>query len=344
MGSSILPLSLAVLFSGLILLIGSALIIGRHIYSKTVLPLTHCILLLIGLLFLDICLCGYFLLDIALKHSMQSRSVLPLKCFISFVIVVLVPVIVVLMFRRQQLSNPERYSQPGPRSEYRFLRPVTLMVIFMLVALFAFILLPLYGGWPPLMLAVRLGFPSLVSLCLNFGADVNMVQSRNSPLLVALEKGDPKTVEVLLAHGARTNSIDTYVPPLYYAAGRGNIELVTLLLRHGAEINTRVNDYGRTALIRAIMSGYKDIMLLLLEHGADLNIQCRLLYNDFTKSETTVLMKACIMGIEPAIKILLDHGADPTLKDGQGKTAYALALAAHQTEVVTLLQSYGISE
>jgi len=59
---------------------------------------------------------------------------------------------------------------------------------------------------------------------------------------------------------------------LIQAAEDGDLLKVERLLKAGADINWSSNDeYGETALMKAVLFGYNEIFNLLLEEGVDVN-------------------------------------------------------------------------
>ena len=98
-------------------------------------------------------------------------------------------------------------------------------------------------GTPLLSLAVRADFPSIVSLLVDAGADVNRqsVDRGYSPLMDAAQKGDAAMVTLLLENGADPNLVSKDgQTALIISAGRGDDRIAELLVSHGA--NTEIRD------------------------------------------------------------------------------------------------------
>jgi len=366
LGGSIIPVWIAVLSVSLILLVWTVVNIGTQILQRQVISLQYVAVGVSGSLVLELIVSSYFLLESGLGHSVRAKALFPYKCLISFLVVVVIPSLVVLVYRAFQTARPDTYSRPGPVVICRRMSTITLLTVLGLSCLIFFVvLLPLYGGWPPLMLAARIGSPWLVSLCLGLNADLNADQHGVTPLDVAIENGHIPVVSLLLKKGAQVQPVSGRCCPLYDAVGRGNIEIVRLLLDFGAEVNARADDFGRSAMIKAAMHGYHEIAVLLLargadinardlagctpliyalpypqlmkvllEHGADMNAQC-FDNNIYLPGDTpTALMIACFNGYTPAIMVLLENGADPHIRSRQGNTALSLSSSSFCHDVV----------
>lgn len=119
-------------------------------------------------------------------------------------------------------------------------------------------------GTPLLSLAVRAQFPSVVSLLLKAGADVNRLSLDRgySPLMDAVQKGDVAIAQILLDHGADGNlkSKDSQTA-LIIAAGRGDIALCDLLVSKGSDPTIK-DSLGMSAMSYATL--FKNEKLLSL--------------------------------------------------------------------------------
>ena len=144
-----------------------------------------------------------------------------------------------------------------------------------------------------LMYAIVLGYPKIVKLLLDAGANPNF-KALTRPLagptefttpLLQASKSPTSTeiISLLLDHGANPNITTTHGrSPLMNAIALGSIDTIRQLLKHEADINF-VIDY-ETALSVAVARNDLNIMRLLLENAADPNIT--------DKSGVTALMYA----------------------------------------------------
>jgi ankyrin repeat protein len=112
------------------------------------------------------------------------------------------------------------------------------------------------------------GHDEIVSILLEYGADVNAIDSTSgrSALHEAAEHGNLSTVKILLQRGADVDARDIWdCTPLHRAAIQGGWEVVDTLLRHGANINSKAS-LNKTALYLACEHGRPETLRTLL-HG-----------------------------------------------------------------------------
>ncbi len=127
---------------------------------------------------------------------------------------------------------------------------------------------------PLLHRAVEAGQEDQVEELLKQDIDVNeRAEAGWTALLYASAQGYPRIVRLLLDAGANPNVGNVNrITPLMYGARYGNIEVCKLLLEHGA--NTDLQDiYGGTALMVATAYGHADVADKLLDAGANISIK-----------------------------------------------------------------------
>ncbi|XP_038044177.1 ankyrin repeat domain-containing protein 34C-like [Patiria miniata] len=134
-----------------------------------------------------------------------------------------------------------------------------------------------------------------------------------------------------------TALIQTDGNALLKAAWLGRLRLMRLLIEGGTDVN-KTNDEGRTALMVACLSSYKDtqsttkskIVKFLLENKSDPNVQDR--YG------RTALMYACLerAGTE-VVSALLNCDSDVRIVDKKGSSALVYAVNAGEPGVLRLL-------
>lgn len=122
----------------------------------------------------------------------------------------------------------------------------------------------------PLILAIRTKNSSIVSLLLEYGADLNRPACRGvkrTPLQAACETGSHKMVELLLQMGALVNAPAAARyggTALQMAAKSGSLRIVKLLLDHHADpLMPGSKVEGRTAFEAAAENGCSDILGVL---------------------------------------------------------------------------------
>ena len=129
-----------------------------------------------------------------------------------------------------------------------------------------------YFGWTLLGSVANYGDPEMVQVLLDYGVDVNGVNSQDgfycSPLHNASFGNDPRSVRLLLDRGADLNLREkTDSTPLHLASRSGKIEIARLLIEHGASVEAEDN-HGRTPLDVASGEERDEMIKLLLEHSA----------------------------------------------------------------------------
>ncbi|KAF7914114.1 uncharacterized protein EAF01_000520 [Botrytis porri] len=198
---------------------------------------------------------------------------------------------------------------------------------------------PLGGIGNPLIAAAGHGNINLLSLLLNYGADINAIGGYSNTALCEASntrwRAHPDAVKFLLDNGADVNLFDTSKennsngPPLQRAAFRGRLEIVRLLLDYGADINLGAGQSGG-ALYEAASCGHLEICELLLNLGADVHAEGMV---------GTVLHTAAHHGHVDIVRLLLEYGAsvDQVCEFG---TALQAAAANGHIDVFNLLRGY----
>jgi ankyrin repeat protein len=325
--------------------------------------------LALGLALVDLPLVFWFLVEAGLAHA-PARF--PWKAPVSFVVVVVAPTMALLLVRHRQLSAGHALPRGRPEAVIWSFRSRGRAVVTIAGALVAVgLLLPLYGGWPPILVAIRCHSVALTKLFLLLGAEPNPVGRRAlTPLSVAIDEGDPALVGLLLDRGASPNDPSADVPLLTQAVMRGRPEVVqlllekdadpnvpsvfgpilcvaarggrseiaSLLLAHGADPDQR-DAAGCTALASAL--GVPNLIEALVEAGVDPNAPCGDRNVWLPGQQVTPLMIASALGYDPAVRALLAAGADCSVRSAEGKTALMLATEHGKSEIVRILEEHG---
>ena len=196
-----------------------------------------------------------------------------------------------------------------------------------------------YLGYTPLHLAAYLGLVSGATILLVNGALTNIRDDRNlTPLLTAIELDQPQIVSLLLDHGANIHSICGYrdTTALHAAAANGFPTLVSLLLEKGAMVDT---PSGRgTALQLACRIGSVSCASVLLEKGANPNVR-----SEGVIQEAPIIMAARNNDAE-MVDLLVKFGADvdlTPLDEKESFTAFTVAVAYGFSELEKRLLKYG---
>ena len=194
---------------------------------------------------------------------------------------------------------------------------------------------PLHKNDSALITAANSMRNDVVSLLLDRGADVNMVDSYSgTALAVAVMQGNKDIVRLLLDRGADVNIVGGKVgTALAAAAIKGNKDTLKLLLDRGADVNIVVDSQYGTALAAAAFEGNKSSVRLLLDRGADVNI--------VGGEYGTALTAAALEGNKDTVRLLLDQGADVNIVGGEYGTALAAAVLDESEDTVRLLLDRG---
>jgi ankyrin repeat protein len=164
-----------------------------------------------------------------------------------------------------------------------------------------------------LLRAARKGKVSRAGRLLAAGAKADCRDGEGlSPLFYAAVHGFPKVVQLLLDRGADPD-VGREIglgPGLVQAGYRGRLDMLGLLLNGGADINAI--DYARrTALHAAVWKGAVEAALLLIEAGADPNTRDRM--------GLTPLMEAVNADNHELALRLAGCGADASVTDKYGE-------------------------
>lgn len=371
LGRSLLPGLAAAVLAGAVLVATAVVDVVRSWRRREVVARRVVAALALGLALGELPVAFWFVLEAGLGHSAQAHLRLPLKLLGLFAGVV-VPTSALLLLRRHQLRAA--HSVPGGPPEpvlWDFARGRVAALATALVLALVAGLLPVYGGWPPILLAIRGHSVALTRLCLSLGAELNPAGRRAlTPLAVAIEQGDTQLVALLLERGADPNDSGADVPPLTRAVMRGRPVVVRLLLEHGARPD--VPSVLGPTLCLAASSGHSEIAGELLAHGADPGQRdtwgCTALAgalgyptliqrlvaggvdpeapcgvgNVWLPGDTvTPLMIAAAEGYDPAVRALLAAGADCSARSGLGRTPLELAVEHGRDDVVRVLVEHG---
>ncbi|PMM77826.1 hypothetical protein BCT49_20905 [Vibrio lentus] len=134
-------------------------------------------------------------------------------------------------------------------------------------------------GDTPLLVSARVGDIRTMSLLLEQGADINVLDVKKRDILnIAISTSNIKMAKWALANGIDPTLLTSVYQgsALIYGSHQGAVEIVSLLVTAGAPLN-RKNNIGWTALLEAIVLGdgskpYQDIVKILVNAGADISI------------------------------------------------------------------------
>lgn len=188
------------------------------------------------------------------------------------------------------------------------------------------------NGKTALIYAAEGSHKDIVNLLLQKKANVNAEDnSERTALLIASENGNKDILEILLANGADVNNKNSKGwTALMSASSHGHNAVVNALISKGADVNAQ-NIKGWTALMSAAENGHTEVVKTLLAKGADVNAK--------TGRDWTALMSAVEKGQAEVVKVLLEKGADIEIKNIEGNSAFDLAHAGSNMDVINAVDA-----
>lgn len=188
----------------------------------------------------------------------------------------------------------------------------------------------------PLVMAVDLDYPRLLTLLLELGMDINIKNSDGiSPLLWAVFKNNNELTEILLSYGANPNNSDSKGwSPLMIASRNNNINITKLLVEAGAKIES-VNFEGSSALFWASRNASSELFAYLLEEGANINKR--------NYKQQTVAHIASQFGQPSVLSYILEE--EPTLavtRDLNQETPIIKAVQLNRYDIIDILAPFEI--
>ena len=191
----------------------------------------------------------------------------------------------------------------------------------------------------PLHQAVGKGHKDIVSLLLNEGCPITVVNSEGSGIInMATEHGQIHMIEMLAGKGLDVNRGDNNGwTPLHSAAVKGLLDSVrTLVSLGGRKSMAKVASTEGTPLHQAVVKGHKDIVSFLL------NTSCFKFINVVDSKGRSPIYFAALLGHIDMIEMLSRKGLNVNICDNEGATPlHAAANNGHLEAVGTLLRLGG---
>ncbi|CAH1182734.1 unnamed protein product [Phyllotreta striolata] len=203
----------------------------------------------------------------------------------------------------------------------------------------------LLGNAPVLCIYANEGILPMVSLLLEFGADVELANSQGcTALSLSSAKGHCDVVRQLIAAGASPGHADTGGHcPLVHAARNGYLNVVGYLL--ACDWVTKTDDdipiavAAQQALIAAAGQGHCEVVEYLLDMAeVDIN-------SPDTITGETALSAASANGCHGVCSVLINRGADPCITNKKDLSPLLLAVKeGHWAIAERLIQNYAAIE
>ncbi|XP_074025599.1 zinc-RING finger and ankyrin repeat domain-containing protein rolling pebbles isoform X3 [Leptinotarsa decemlineata] len=201
------------------------------------------------------------------------------------------------------------------------------------------------GNAPVLCMYANEGIVPMISLLLEFGADVELTNSQGcTALSLASAKGHCDVVRQLIAAGASPGHADTAgYCPLVHAARNGCLNVVGYLLACDWIIknpeDVELADAAQQALVAAAGQGHTEIVEYLLDM-AEVNVDLQ----DSIAGETALTI-ASANGCHTVCSALINRGANISTTNKKGLTPLLLAVKeGHWAVAERLIQNYAAIE
>jgi ankyrin repeat protein len=198
-----------------------------------------------------------------------------------------------------------------------------------------------------LVAACEQGNLDLAEKFLAAGADVNAPHDASEDTFAlnnAARSGNAELVSLLLEYKAEVEAMGTCGPPLQIATYSGHLDVAQILIRSGASLSNGDGSYGGPVQ-GAVLGGHLHILDWLYSLGADVNM----LAGKTLRTGSGVRLResplqAAVASQQPLmVDWLLKHGADPDVTAARGYLFTPLCMAAQSgdTDILKKLLAAG---
>jgi len=353
---SILTMLFTIASVGLFLLVRAFIEIFKKIKNKNPIGIKQFVFLFISLVCIDLLIIFYIGISAGGSHSSTEINLAPPRYLLSFIIVVITPIVVLVLY------NYLRLAQPGKKKKAYIISNGVVIILALLIALVWF----RTAGWPPIVYAARQSHYGLAKFLLDIGADANAYDKnrRSTPLLYTVWNNDVKMAGLLVDRGAKAG-FDEW----FHVCFHRRLEIAKMILENGQNPNIRFDERNTSPLLLAVSYNHPGIVKLLLEYGADayfvgeknqnafdiarekdfshieqllLNPQVKYNIEQVKQTRQIRLFEAVSRGRPEQVSALLDQGADINLKENKsGQTPLISASSRQRENIVQLLLDKG---
>jgi hypothetical protein len=242
---------------GFVLLVWASMEIFKKIKNKEPIGIKQFVILFISLACFDFLIIVFIGVFAGLGHSATEIDLAPRRFLLSFLIVVITPIVALLLYNYLRFSKPEKKKQAYIISNG---------VVIVLALLIALVWLST-AGWPPIVYAARHSHYGLAKFLLDIGADANAYDKyrRSTPLLYTVWNNDVKMARLVVDRGAKAG-FDEW----FHVCFRNRLEIAKMILEKGQDPNIRFTERNTSPLLVAVSYNQQDMVKLLLEYGADI--------------------------------------------------------------------------
>ena len=187
-------------------------------------------------------------------------------------------------------------------------------------------------GWTPLFWAARVGRKELIELLLNKGANLNAKDPMGlTPLNVALIEGNKESLDILMDKGATIDMTGNKgIDILQLSAEKGFVRVFNVVIEKGGQDLFSDATCNRTTMNKAISGGSVEIVKALVGKGIPLELKADM-YG------WTPIHFAADGGKVPMLEYLVKKGVDINLRTNDGKSAYNIAAAKNNSEMMSAI-------
>lgn len=353
---SILTILFTIGSVGLFLLVWASIEIFKKIKNKKSIGFKQFVILFISLVCIDLLIIFHIGMYAGGSHSSTEINLAPLRYLLSFIIVVISPIVAMVLF------NYLRFAKPGKKKRAYIISSGVVIVLILLIALVWF----RTTGWPPIVYAARHIHYGLAKFFLDIGADANAYDKyrQSTPLLYTVWNNDIKMARLLVDGGAKAGFREWF-----HVCFHNRLEIAKMILEKGQDPNIRFNERNTSPLLLAVSYNRPGIVKLLLEYGADayfvgekkqnafdiarergfsyieqllLNPQVNYNIEQVKQTRQIRLLQAVSRGQLEHVRTLLDQGADINVKEKKtGHTPLMSASFKRRKKLVQLLLDKG---
>lgn len=222
----------------------------------------HAILAAIALVIIWGLICLIITVSAGLSHSERIKSLTPVRCLLSFFIIVGLPAASFVLLRyRGIIKEPDK---PQLKTVSIIFFSILISVIFLLAAK--------SGMWPPLAVATKYHFSRTSQLLIEMGADIHEKDAYGfTPIWYAAGNGDLSTTELLVEKGADLHAWGASL--LGVACQNGNQDVAEFLVDRGVDVDAIVYQHPEwTPLMAAVNAGHLNVVKMLVQKGASLDL------------------------------------------------------------------------
>jgi ankyrin repeat protein len=187
-------------------------------------------------------------------------------------------------------------------------------------------------GWTPLFWAARVGRKELIELLLNKGANLNAIDPMGlTPLNVALIEGNKESLDILMDKGATIDMTGNKgIDILQLSAEKGFVRVFNVVIEKGGQDLFSDATCNRTTMNKAISGGSVEIVKALVGKGIPLELKADM-YG------WTPIHFAADGGKVTMLEYLVKKGVDINLRTNDGKSAYNIAAAKNNSEMMSAI-------